>query len=92
MKLEDFERKRAHPHEQDVEPEAHPERVDRPATRDQERHAGRERSQPGEPEQPRRMPLGDEVSKRATVRRIQISNGHAGEAAHAQVKAPTARN
>jgi hypothetical protein len=92
MKLEDLEGARADRHEQDIEPETHPERVDRSATRDQERGAGRNRSQPGEPEQPLPIPLGDVACKRAAIRRIQVSNGHAGEAAHVQVKAPAARN
>jgi hypothetical protein len=92
MKLEDLEGPRADCDEQDVERKAHPERVDRPATGDQERNTGRNRSQPGEPEQPLRIPLGDEGGQRAAVRWIQIPNGHAGEAAHVQVKAPKARN
>ena len=52
-------------HEDHVQGEAHPERVDRPAARDQKAGAGRERRQPGQAEQPLSQAPGHEISSSA---------------------------
>ena len=88
----DTERTALDRHEEDIDREAHPERMDRAATGDQEAGSRRRLAQPGEAEEPVPDALGDEQCERPTLGSPNVEDVHAVQAAHFQVKGQRPRN
>ena len=79
-------------HEQDVDREAHPERVDGAAVREEDAGVRGQPAQTDEAEQPLPVAGGDEQDERRAVGSLNVEDVHAVQTAHFQVKERAPRN